>query len=134
MTDQHRPVLSLDAVSRRFGSTAAVDGVSLDVAPGEFFSLLGPSGCGKTTTLRLIAGFERPDAGCVRMLGEDVTARRPYERPIGMVFQNYAIFPHLSVAGNVAFGLEERRVPKGEIAGRVARAWDGAPAPVRHGP
>jgi spermidine/putrescine ABC transporter ATP-binding subunit len=118
------PVLSLDAVTRRFGSMAAVDGVSLDVAPGEFFSLLGPSGCGKTTTLRLIAGFERPDIGRVRMLGDDVTERRPYERPIGMVFQNYALFPHLSVAGNIAFGLEERRVAKGEIAGRVERALD----------
>ncbi|MBK7593748.1 MAG: ABC transporter ATP-binding protein [Gemmatimonadetes bacterium] len=124
MTTQSPPVLSLDAVSRRFGSTVAVDGVSLAVAPGEFFSLLGPSGCGKTTTLRLIAGFEHPDAGRVQMLGEDVTSRRPYERPIGMVFQSYAIFPHLSVAGNVAFGLEERRVPKGEVAGRVARALE----------
>jgi spermidine/putrescine transport system ATP-binding protein len=118
------PILALDAVSRRFGDTLAVDGVSLEVMPGEFFSLLGPSGCGKTTTLRLIAGFERPDAGRVEMLGEDVSARRPYERPLGMVFQSYAIFPHLSVAQNVAFGLEERRVAKGEIAERVARALD----------
>ncbi len=102
----------------------AVDGVSLDVVPGEFFALLGPSGCGKTTTLRLIAGFEQPETGRVQMLGEDVTARRPYERPIGMVFQHYALFPHLSVAGNVAFGLEERRVVKGEIAERVARALE----------
>jgi spermidine/putrescine ABC transporter ATP-binding subunit len=111
-------------VTRRFHGVAAVDCVSLDVAPGEFFSLLGPSGCGKTTTLRLIAGFDAPDpdGGVVRMLGEDVTARRPYQRPIGMVFQSYALFPHLDVARNVAFGLEERRVPKGEVRDRVDRA------------
>jgi spermidine/putrescine ABC transporter ATP-binding subunit len=103
-----------------------VDQVSLDVAPGEFFSLLGPSGCGKTTTLRLIAGFEEPepDGGTIRMLGEIVNGRRPYQRPIGMVFQNYALFPHLSVAHNVAFGLEEHRVPKPEIMPRVARALE----------
>ncbi len=105
---------------------AAVDCVSLDVAPGEFFSLLGPSGCGKTTTLRLIAGFDapEPDGGVVRMLGADVTGMRPYQRPIGMVFQHYALFPHLDVARNVAFGLEERRVPRGEIRDRVNHALD----------
>ena len=104
----------------------AVDSVSLDVAPGEFFSLLGPSGCGKTTTLRLIAGFDmpEPDGGSVRMLGQDVTAMRPYQRPIGMVFQNYALFPHLDVARNVAFGLEERRVARAEIGERVIRALE----------
>jgi spermidine/putrescine ABC transporter ATP-binding subunit len=105
---------------------AAVHDVSLDVAPGEFLSLLGPSGCGKTTTLRLIAGFDEPepDGGVVRMFGEDVTARRPYQRPIGMVFQNYALFPHLDVARNIAFGLEERRVPRIEIRDRVHHALD----------
>lgn len=119
------PVLSLKRVSRRFRSVLAVDDVSLDVAPGEFFSLLGPSGCGKTTTLRLIAGFDAPEpGGTVQMLGEDVTAQRPYQRPIGMVFQNYALFPHLSVARNIAFGLEERRVPRPEIRGRVDRALE----------
>ncbi|MEO5799577.1 MAG: ABC transporter ATP-binding protein [Gemmatimonadales bacterium] len=118
------PVLSLDQVSRRFGDVAAVDRVSFDVARGEFFSLLGPSGCGKTTTLRLIAGFEQPDAGTLRMLGEEMAGRRPYQRPIGMVFQNYALFPHLRVAENVAFGLEERRVPRSEITIRVARALE----------
>jgi len=104
----------------------AVDRVSLDVLPGEFFSLLGPSGCGKTTTLRLIAGFDEPDpdGGTVRMLGVDVSAKRPYQRPIGMVFQNYALFPHLDVARNVAFGLEERRVPRSEIRARVDRALE----------
>ena len=100
--------------------------VSLDVAAGEFFSLLGPSGCGKTTTLRLIAGFDDPDpdGGTIRMLGVPVTAKRPYQRPIGMVFQNYALFPHLSVAQNIAFGLEEHRVAKAEIPPRVMRALE----------
>ena len=100
--------------------------VSLDVAAGEFFSLLGPSGCGKTTTLRLIAGFEDPDpdGGTIRMLGAPVTAKRPYQRPIGMVFQNYALFPHLSVAHNIAFGLEEHRVARAEILPRVMRALE----------
>ena len=120
------PVLSLDRVSRRFRGVAAVDQVSLDVRAGEFFSLLGPSGCGKTTMLRLIAGFDapEPDGGVVRMLGNDVTRLRPYQRPLGMVFQNYALFPHLSVARNIAFGLEERRVPREEIATRVNRALE----------
>ena len=120
------PVLSLERVSRRFRGVAAVDAVSLDIAPGEFFSLLGPSGCGKTTTLRLIAGFDdpEPDGGTLRMLGRDVAGERPYQRPIGMVFQNYALFPHLSVAGNIAFGLEERRVPRAEVRARVDRALD----------
>ncbi|MES2305278.1 MAG: ABC transporter ATP-binding protein [Gemmatimonadota bacterium] len=118
------PVLSLEQVSRRFGDVTAVDRVSFEVAQGEFFSLLGPSGCGKTTTLRLIAGFEQPEGGILRMLGEEMTGRRPYQRPIGMVFQNYALFPHLRVAANVAFGLEERRVPRHEITTRVNRALE----------
>ncbi len=103
-----------------------MSGVSLDVAAGEFFSLLGPSGCGKTTTLRLIAGFEDPDpdGGTIRILGESVIGKRPYQRPIGMVFQNYALFPHLSVAQNIAFGLEEHRVAKKEISPRVTRALE----------
>lgn len=119
-------MLVLDRVSRRFNGVPAVDRVSLDVAPGEFFSLLGPSGCGKTTTLRLIAGFEdpEPDGGTIRMLGDVVNGRRPYQRPIGMVFQSYALFPHLTVAENIAFGLEERRLPKGEIRLRVNRALE----------
>ena len=92
---------------------------------GEFFSLLGPSGCGKTTTLRLIAGLESPDPGGEIIInGEVVNHRRPYERAVGMVFQNYALFPHLSVAGNVAFGLERRRVPDAEVAPRVRRALE----------
>ncbi|HEX3927811.1 MAG TPA: ABC transporter ATP-binding protein [Gemmatimonadales bacterium] len=124
MTDA--PVLSLEHVSRRFGQARAVDDVSFAVARGEFFALLGPSGCGKTTTLRLIAGFDRPepDGGVVRMLGEPMNDRRPYQRPIGMVFQHYALFPHLDVAGNIAFGLQERRVARGEIRERVTRALE----------
>ncbi|HEX5004370.1 MAG TPA: ABC transporter ATP-binding protein [Gemmatimonadales bacterium] len=120
------PVVEFRRVTKSFGSTPAVNGVSFSVRRGEFFSLLGPSGCGKTTTLRLLAGFEAPDPGggevCID--GEVVNDRRPYERRIGMVFQNYALFPHLSVERNVAFGLEEHRVPKGEVPGRVARALE----------
>jgi ABC-type Fe3+/spermidine/putrescine transport system ATPase subunit len=119
-------VVSLHQVSRRFGGVVAVDRVSLDVGAGEFFALLSPSGCGKTTTLRLIAGFEdpEPDGGMIRMSGEVVNGRRPYQRPIGMVFQNYALFPHLSVGANVAFGLEERRVAQAAVRERVARALE----------
>ncbi|HEY5939248.1 MAG TPA: ABC transporter ATP-binding protein [Gemmatimonadales bacterium] len=104
----------------------AVDDVSFEIRRGEFFSILGPSGCGKTTTLRLLAGFEEPDedGGEVRLLGEVVNKKRPYERKIAMVFQNYALFPHLTVARNVSFGLEQRKTPKGEIEGRVRRAME----------
>jgi spermidine/putrescine transport system ATP-binding protein len=118
------PILVLDQVSRRFGPVVAVDAVSLEIARGEFFSLLGPSGCGKTTTLRLIAGFEPPDTGRVSMLGRVVNEQRPYQRPIGMVFQNAALFPHLDVAANIAFGLQERRVARAEIGRRVASALE----------
>ena len=118
------PTVEFRRVSKSFADALAVDAVSFAVRSGEFFSLLGPSGCGKTTTLRLLAGFETPDTdgGEVRIDGEVVNHRRPYERRIGMVFQSYALFPHLSVAANVAFGLEEHRVPKAEIPGRVERA------------
>jgi spermidine/putrescine transport system ATP-binding protein len=113
-------------VSKTFGDVTAVDDVSFDIYGGEFFSLLGPSGCGKTTTLRLLAGFEEPDenGGEVRLLGEVVNKKRPYERHVAMVFQNYALFPHLSVARNVAFGLEQRKTPKPEIQDRVRRALE----------
>jgi len=100
--------VALDRVTRRFGSVVAVDDLSLDVRKGEFLSLLGPSGCGKTTTLRLIAGFEHPDEGVIRIAGEDVSTRPPYRRPVNTVFQSYALFPHLSVADNVAYGLKQR--------------------------
>ncbi len=118
------PIVEFRQVSKSFGEARAVDAVSFAVRPGEFFSLLGPSGCGKTTTLRLLAGFETPDddGGEVRIDGEVVNRRRPYERRIGMVFQSYALFPHLSVERNVAFGLEEHRIPPTEIPGRVERA------------
>ena len=102
--------------------TVAVREVSLDVRDGEFLVLLGPSGCGKTTTLRMIAGFIAPTAGRVRLGGADVTALPPWKRNAGMVFQSYALFPHLTVAENVAFGLEMRKVPKREIAPRVTEA------------
>jgi spermidine/putrescine transport system ATP-binding protein len=120
------PVVQLSSVSKTFGDVKAVNGVSLEIQRGEFFSLLGPSGCGKTTTLRLLAGFEEPDedGGTVRLLGEVVNKKRPYERKIAMVFQNYALFPHLSVQRNVAFGLEQRKTPKAEIGDRVWRALE----------
>ncbi len=113
-------------VSKSFGGVQAVRGVSFAVRRGEFFSLLGPSGCGKTTTLRLLAGFETPDpdGGEIRIAGEVVNRRRPYERQVGMVFQNYAIFPHLSVERNVAFGLEQHRYPRAEIPGLVRQALE----------
>jgi spermidine/putrescine transport system ATP-binding protein len=120
------PDLEVRSLSKRFATHLAVDALSFSVAHGSFFSILGPSGCGKTTTLRLLAGFETPDpdGGEVRILGEVVNDKRPYERQIAMVFQNYALFPHLSVERNIAFGLEQRRTPRSEIAGRVARALD----------
>jgi spermidine/putrescine transport system ATP-binding protein len=101
-----------------------VDGVSLDIGAGEFFSLLGPSGCGKTTTLRMIGGFELPSAGRVELRGRDVTTDPPDKRPVNMVFQNYALFPHLDVAGNVAFGLRRRKVERGQIGHRVDAALE----------
>ena len=114
--------LAVTGVSKRFGAVAAVDGVSLDIARGEFFALLGPSGCGKTTLLRLLAGFETPDGGTIRLDGADLTALPPYRRPVNMMFQSYALFPHMTVAGNVAFGLRQERVKRTEIAARVAEA------------
>ena len=118
------PVVQLSRVSKTFGDVKAVNDVSLEIQRGEFFSVLGPSGCGKTTTLRLLAGLEQPDddGGEVRLLGEVVNRRRPYERKVAMVFQNYALFPHLSVQRNVAFGLEQRKTPQAEIGDRVRRA------------
>src|SRR5689334_21810327 len=97
--------VEIDGVTKRFGDVTAVDGVSLEIAAGEFFALLGPSGCGKTTLLRMIAGFEEPGAGTVRIQGDDVTRVPPHMRPVNMVFQHYALFPHLTVQENVGFGL-----------------------------
>lgn len=118
------PFLSLRNLSRTFGQTRAVADVSLDVAQGEFFGLLGPSGCGKTTTLRMIAGLEKPDSGSIEFQNADITNLPPERRGFGMVFQNYALFPHLNVFENVAFGLRARHKSKAEMAERVASALD----------
>ncbi len=118
------PVVEFENVTKTFGSYVAVNNVSVSIRAGEFFSLLGPSGCGKTTMLRLIAGFEQPDAngGVVRLHGVVANQKRPYDRKLAMVFQNYALFPHLTVEKNIAFGLEMRGTPKGEIPDRVRKA------------
>ena len=114
------PSVELRGVTKRFDELAAVDNLDLKLAGGEFFTLLGPSGCGKTTTLRMIAGFERPTSGEVRIEGEDVAQLPPHKRPTNTVFQSYALFPHLSVKDNVAFGLKRKKVGKAEIDRRVA--------------
>ena len=115
--------IRLDNVSKTFdGRVLAVDGVTLDIAAGEFFSLLGPSGCGKTTSLRMIAGFELPDSGRVHVAGRDITDLPVHKRDMGMVFQSYALFPHRTVAENVAFGLRMRDVAKPDIERRVKAA------------
>jgi spermidine/putrescine transport system ATP-binding protein len=112
--------VEIRSLTKRFGATAAVDSVSLDIRKGEFFSLLGPSGCGKTTLLRMIGGFELPSAGTVRIRGEDMTRTPPFLRPVNMVFQHYALFPHLSVEENVAFGLRYRKLERPAQARKVA--------------
>lgn len=116
------PVIKIDGVAKSFGGVPAVANVSLDIARGEFFCLVGASGSGKTTLLRLIAGFEAPDSGTILIDGEDMSARPPYARPVNMMFQSYALFPHLTVADNVAFGIEEEKRPRAEIRERVAAA------------
>ncbi len=116
-----RPMVRFAGVTKRFGSFTAVDDVSLAIAPGEFFALLGPSGCGKTTLLRMLAGFETPDEGEVLLDGQDIVGVPPYERPVNMMFQSYALFPHLTVAGNVAFGLRQENWTKPAIEARVAK-------------
>jgi spermidine/putrescine transport system ATP-binding protein len=116
--------VELEGVCKRFGDFEAVKDMSLQVRQGEFFSLLGPSGCGKTTTLRLIAGFEQPSEGAIRLDGQDVAAVPPYKRNVNTVFQSYALFEHLDVSENVAFGLRRRKVPKQEIGQRVTEALE----------
>jgi putative spermidine/putrescine transport system ATP-binding protein len=116
--------IRLRGLEKRYGGVAAVDGLDLDVLRGEFFTLLGPSGSGKTTTLRMIAGFERPDRGTIELGGTDVSDRPPFERDVNTVFQDYALFPHLSVADNVAYGLRVRKVPRAERLRRTDEALE----------
>jgi putrescine transport system ATP-binding protein len=111
-----------EAVTKRFSDFPAVDRLSLDIFEGEFFALLGPSGCGKTTLLRMLAGFETPDEGRILLDGEDISGVPPYRRPVNMMFQSYALFPHLNVEHNIAFGLRQEHLPKAEIAARVKEA------------
>jgi putrescine transport system ATP-binding protein len=114
------PLLRIDGVVKRFGTFTAVDKLSLDIRAGEFFALLGPSGCGKTTLLRMLAGFETPDAGKILLNGRDIAQVLPHQRPVNMMFQNYALFPHLSVRDNIAFGLRRANMPRPQIDARVA--------------
>ena len=116
--------VELEQVTKKFGAFTAVDALDLSINQGEFFSLLGPSGCGKTTTLRLIAGFEQPTEGAIRLDGEDVAKVPPYRRHVNTVFQSYALFDHLCVEDNVAFGLRRQKVPKQEVRTRVAEALE----------
>jgi spermidine/putrescine transport system ATP-binding protein len=118
------PEIRLVALTKRFHDVVAVDAVSLEIVSGEFFSLLGPSGCGKTTTLRMIGGFELPTSGRIELRAVDVTSDPPDKRPVNMVFQNYALFPHLDVGQNIAFGLKRKHVAKDEIARRTAEALE----------
>src|SRR3981189_3194944 len=119
MTAVSEPLVRIEGVTKRFDGVARVDEVSRTIERGELFSLLGGSGCGKTTLLRMLAGFERPDAGRIVLDGADISDVPPYRRPGHMMFQSYALFPHLTVAGNVAFGLKQDGLPKPEIDARV---------------
>lgn len=118
------PLLELHGVTKAYSGVAAVADVSLTIQPGELFALLGASGSGKTTLLRLIAGLDRPDAGTIRVAGADMTDAPPYERPVNTVFQSYALFPHMSVRGNIAFGLKQEGLKRSEIEARVAEMLD----------
>ncbi|GLW98065.1 polyamine ABC transporter ATP-binding protein [Microtetraspora sp. NBRC 16547] len=117
-------LISIDGVTRRFGDVAALDSVSLEIRQGEFFALLGPSGCGKTTLLRILAGFEEPDDGAVRLDGDDLLKIPAHRRPINLMFQSYALFPHMTVERNIAYGLEREKLPKKEIRERVAEVLE----------
>ncbi|MCF3935703.1 ABC transporter ATP-binding protein [Acuticoccus sp. M5D2P5] len=116
--------LKLQSLGKVFGNTAAVEKIDLEVGEGEMVAFLGPSGCGKTTTLRMVAGFVEPSSGSILVGGKDITRLPPNRRNMGMVFQSYALFPHMNVSENVAFGLKARHVPKGEIAGRITAALE----------
>lgn len=122
--EDKQPIISIRNVSKRFGQVTAVDNVSLNIMPGEFFVLLGPSGCGKTTLLRMIAGFELPTEGEILIDGQDMAKVPPNKRPVNMVFQSYAVFPHMSVADNVGYGLKIAGVGKAERDSRVAEALE----------
>ena len=117
--DHTRPLLSLRSLTRSYGDVKALDGVSLDIARGSFFALLGPSGCGKTTLMRLVAGFETPDTGSILLDGRDIVTTPPHRRPVNMVFQSYALFPHMNVERNIAFGLEREGMKRADVAARV---------------
>jgi putative spermidine/putrescine transport system ATP-binding protein len=114
--------LQLTGITKRYGEFKAADDISLDIADGEFLVLLGPSGCGKTTTLRIVAGFIEPTSGSVRLGDRDITSLPPWKRNTGLVFQSYALFPHMTVAENIAFGLEMRQMPKAEMAPKITEA------------
>ena len=113
------PIVSMMTVEKWYGNNHVVKNCNLSIEEGEFLTLLGPSGCGKTTTLRLISGFERPTSGLVKVEGENVEQKEPYERSVNTVFQNYALFPNMNVFDNIAYGLKVKRVPKDEIQTRV---------------
>src|SRR3954469_23395337 len=113
-------LLRIEAGARKFGAFRAVDGLSLDIQAGEFFALLGPRGCAKTTLWRMAAGFETPDEGRILLDGKDIAQMLPHQRPVNMMFQNYALFPHLSVRDNIAFGLKRAGMPRDAIDDRVA--------------
>src|SRR5450432_1404802 len=114
------PLLRIDAVVKKFGRVRAVDRLSLDIRAGEFFAIFGPSGCGKTTLLRMLAGFEIPDEGRILLDGQDIAQVLPHQRPVNMMFQNYALFPHLNVRDNIAFGLKRTGMPRMQLNARVA--------------
>ena len=124
MSENCRSAIRFEGVTKRFGGAVAVDDLNLEIERGEFFSLLGPSGCGKTTTLRMVGGFEQPSQGRIFLEGEPVETVPPYERNVNTVFQSYALFEHLSIEDNVAFGLKRRKVGKDEIRRRVAEALE----------
>ncbi|TXK18703.1 ABC transporter ATP-binding protein [Homoserinibacter sp. GY 40078] len=123
-TETTTGAVELHRVTKHYGAQTAVDDLTLEIRPGEFLSLLGPSGCGKTTTLRMIAGFEHPDAGDILISGRSVLGTPPYRRDVNTVFQAYALFPHMTVAENVAYGLQQRRTPRAELRERVSQALD----------